>query len=122
LVPLLSLLLKSRTKAIKPLTAPPILPTPTVPSHSHAAPPVTGDLGVPSDFTSLLQPPVTTTQLATMPAKDIRFLMDKMGAKGEDVPLSLMPCFTARWKFLREGLASAIEGETQERDRKRRRQ
>jgi hypothetical protein len=57
-----------------------------------------------------------------MPAKDIRFLMDKMGAKGEDVPLSLMPRFMARWKFLREGLASVIEGETQERDRKWRRQ
>jgi hypothetical protein len=109
------------TKLIKPV-APITPPVPTAPSHSNVAPPVTGDLGGRSIFfPSLLQPPINSDQLGRMQSQDIRFLMDKMKSGGE-IPRVHLADFQLQWKFLRDGLVSAIEGEKEERERKRRRQ
>jgi hypothetical protein len=56
-----------------------------------------------------------------MQSQDIRFLMDKMKSGGE-IPRVHLADFQLQWKFLRDGLVSAIEGEKEERERKRRRQ
>jgi hypothetical protein len=109
------------TKLIKPV-APITPPAPTAPSHSNAVPPVTGDLGARSNlFPSLLQPPITPAQLERMQSHNIRFLMDKMKSGGE-IPRNHYAEFQVWWKFLRDGLVSAIEGEKEEREQKRRRQ
>ncbi|KAH9011413.1 hypothetical protein EDB83DRAFT_2322196 [Lactarius deliciosus] len=93
-------------------------PAPAAPSHSSAAPPVTGDLEVPPNLSHFLQPPLDATLLlATLNTEQIYALMKKMTG----APLKYR-AFEVRWRMLQDSRTEAETRETNERARKRRRQ
>ena len=89
---------------------------PTAPSHSNATPPVTGDLGVPSNFLPLIQLLPTMQHISNLNSEECQAIKEWFTDN-----FWSYPALQARYRHLEARLADAEAEEEPERSRKWRR-